>query len=266
MGGRAGGRGWGGASPGGLGGEPDCRAGGGRRGGGEAAGQGDSPWPPPRALRCRAPAPPPPARFQPTRSRLICITRRATPTPRPALAVRMVSTPPRRGGKEKAPKWRGRGAGREGRRELGVGRQGRKDGEGRIDSNPNNNKAIKGRRRPALRLSISWRFLGQGLELEHNKLRRGDGRRCVRRGDGAAVAPGCEGLCGEGGGECRRGWSFCVTQTRDLQVGLGGFHEALWARLGFSGFVCWGRVGGEGSARCESRRFHRGSGGVTGLE
>lgn len=39
---------------------------------------------------------------------------------------------------------------------------GRKDGEGRIDSNPNNNKAIKGRPRPALRLSVSRRFLGHG--------------------------------------------------------------------------------------------------------
>lgn len=107
----------------------------------------------------------------------------------------MVSTPPRRGGKEKAPKWRGRGAGREGRRALGVERRGRKDGEGRIDSNPNNNKAFKGRQRKALRLSVSRRFLGQGLELEHNKLRRGDGRWCVRRGGPAAGASGCEGLC-----------------------------------------------------------------------
>ncbi|CAI9168308.1 unnamed protein product [Rangifer tarandus platyrhynchus] len=74
----------------------------------------------------------------------------------------MVSTPPRRGGKEKAPKWRGRGAGRARRREPGVELRGRKDGEGRIDSNPNNNKAIKGRPRPALRLSISRGFWVKG--------------------------------------------------------------------------------------------------------
>lgn len=164
-------------------------------------------------------------------------------------------TPPRRGGKEKAPKWRGRGAGCEGRRELGVEPRGRKDGEGRIDSNPNNNKAFKGRQRPALRFSVSRRFLGQGLELEHNKLRRDDGRWLVRRGGPAAGASGCEGLCVGG---CRRGWSFCVTQTRDLQVGLGGLTTHCGLELGPRGLVCWGRVGGEGSARCESRRFTEG--------
>lgn len=81
-GGRAGGRGWGGASPGGLGRETDCQADGGRRGGREAAGQGDSPRSPPRAPGRRAPAPPTPAHLQPTRSRLICITRRAPPRSR----------------------------------------------------------------------------------------------------------------------------------------------------------------------------------------
>lgn len=47
---------------------------------------------------------------------------------------------------------------------------------------------------------------------------------------------------------------------------LGRADDALWARDGSLGFVCWGRVGGEGSARCESRRLHGRSGGVTGLE
>lgn len=41
-------------------------------------------------------------------------------------------------------------------REAGAGCRaaGRKDGEGRIDSNPNNNKAFKGRARPALQLFL----------------------------------------------------------------------------------------------------------------
>lgn len=58
---------------------------------------------------------------------------------------------------------------------LGGARgRGRKDGEGRIDSNPNNNKAIKGRPRPAppaLRFPEIWGVEGgRGLELERSKL------------------------------------------------------------------------------------------------
>lgn len=150
------GGGWGGASPGGLGGEPGCR----QPEGGEGVGKPRARETPPAPYPARsvvAPQPPAGASLA-NQKRKICIIRHAPPTLRPVLLVRMVSTPPRRGGKEKAPKWRGRGTGREGRRELGVELPGRKDGEGHIDSNPNNNKAFKGRRRPALRLSFSEVF------------------------------------------------------------------------------------------------------------
>ena len=84
---------------------------------------------------------------------------------------------------------------------------------------------------------------------------------------GEAGAPGSEGLCvcvcGAG---CRRGWSSCVTQTRDLQVGLGGFTRRCGLGLGPRGLCVGGAWGAKELQRCESRRFHRGSGGVTGLE
>lgn len=57
-----------------------------------------------------------------------------------------------------------------------------------------------------------------------------------------------------------------MTQTQDLQVGLGGLTTRCGLGLDLPGVVCWERVGGERSARYESRRLHGGSGGVTGLE
>ena len=150
----------------------------------------------------------------------------------------MVSTPPRRGGKEKAPKWRGRGAGRAGRRELGVEPLGRKDEEGRIDSNPNNNKAIKGRPRPALWLSVSRGFWVKGSSWSITSCAEATGVGVSGR---AAGAPGCEGLCVWG---CRRGWSLCVTQTQDLQVGLGGLTTRCGLGLDLLGVVCLGARSG----------------------
>lgn len=197
------------------------------------------PGPPPRARSPRpgpAPAGASPANQKPTDLHNTACPAHAPPSSRGQNGL----TPPRRGGKEKAPKWRGRGAGCEGRRELGVEPRGRKDGEGRIDSNPNNNKAFKGRQRPALRFSVSRRFLGQGLELEHNKLRRDDGRWRVRRGGPAAGASGCEGLCG---GMPTRVVFLCDSDPRPPSR-LGRVDDTLWARVGSSGVGVLGARGG----------------------
>lgn len=167
----------------------------------------------------------------------------------------MVSTPPRRGGKEKAPKWRGRGAGREGRRELGVEPRGRKDGEGRIDSNPNNNKAIKGRRRPgsaALFLGGFW------VKGSSRSITSGAGTSGVGVSGGEAGRPARRGVrdWGWGGGEPTRVVLLGDSDSRPPSR-LGRLHEALWARAGSAGFVSRGRVGGATELqRCESRRFH----------
>lgn len=159
----------------------------------------------------------------------------------------MVSTPPRRGGKEKAPKWRGRGAGRARRRELGVEPRGRKDGEGRIDSNPNNNKAFKGRPRPALRLFLGGFWVkGSGWSITSCAETSGVGGSGGRPG-GRRV--GARGLRVWG---CRRGWSFCDS-ARDLR--------AAWAGSSRAGV---GGAWGAGSESCESRRLGRGRGGGTG--
>lgn len=144
--------------------------------GGEGAGrrrdQGRSPPLRPLAATPLSPAPPSGAASANQKTPYLHKALRAPPL---ASRSEWSLTPPRRGGKEKAPKRRGRGAGRAGRRELGGARgRGRKDGEGRIDSNPNNNKAIKGRPRPAppaLCFPEIWVVEGgRGLELERSKL------------------------------------------------------------------------------------------------
>ncbi len=75
-------------------------------------------------------------------------------------------------------------------------------------------KAARGR----LRGSVSRRLLGQGLELEHSKLRRDDGRRCARRGE-RRRAPGVR-----AGGAPTRVVLLCDS-ARDLRVGRGGFRR-----------------------------------------
>lgn len=150
--------------------------------------------------------------------------------------------------------------------EAGAGwraRPGRKDGEGRIDSNPNNNKAIKGRLRPAplaLGFPEIWGAIcggrgGRALALERSKLRAVEGRWCGRRG-------------GRAGGPRASVWTpsrvvlLCDSAPRPPRLPRRGDD----ARCGLGpgvGVVIWG---GAGCVRRESPAFaHRGSEGVTGL-
>lgn len=90
----------------------------------------------------------------------------------------------------------GEGRGERGEAGAGAERRGRKDGRGvsiQTQTITKPSKAARGR----LCRSRAARFLGQGLELEHNKWRSDDGRR-GRAGRPAARASGVRAaVCGD---------------------------------------------------------------------
>lgn len=140
--------------------------------------------------------------------------------------------------------------------ELGGARgRGRKDGEGRIDSNPNNNKAIKGRPRPApraLRFPEIWGV--EGVEgwswsvasCEEWKGVGVAGAEAVSRGTACVWMP-------------TRVVFWCDSARRPPRL-LGRVDDALWARSrGWR--LCFG--GRRAVQDVSHRRLH--TEGVTGL-
>lgn len=226
-------------------GKPGGRAGGGRRGGGGAAGQGDSPPHPPLPARPPWPRPAPaPAGAPPANQRPAHLhnAARAPPTPRPGSRGQ--------NGLYAATTWReGKGAKMEGEGRWGVrgggswvlSREGGRMGRGvsiQTQTITKPSKAARGRLCGSPFLGVfgsrakSW-SITSCAEKTAVGVSGPEARRPARRGVSDCV--------GGAGGGCRRGWSLCLTQTRDLQVGLGGLTTRCGIGLDSLGFGCWGR-------------------------